>query len=210
MENLTIAIIKKIMILPGLLIAISFHEVAHGFVAYKLGDPTAKNMGRITLNPLKHIDPVGFLAFFLVGFGWAKPVPVNFGNLKNQKRDTILVALAGSSTNFLLAIIGTVVYGLLSNFNINFFIEGMITSFILYNLFFGTFNLLPFPPLDGSKVVISFLPYKYQTKIYENERYLYLILILLIMTGVVTKILRPINMIWFSKLINIANIFKFN
>lgn len=208
MESLIFGIIRKITILPGLLVAISFHELAHGFVAYKLGDPTAKNMGRLTLNPLKHIDPIGFLMFFLLGFGWAKPVPVNFNNLKNQRRDTVLVAVAGSTVNFLLAIAGAIIYGILSNFNMNFFIEGVLTSLILYNLFFGTFNLLPFPPLDGSKVVISFLPYRYQNKVYENERYLYLVLIILVMTGFVSKILRPINIIWFNKLINISELFK--
>jgi Zn-dependent proteases len=135
--------------LPGLLIAIIFHELAHGYAAYKLGDPTAKNAGRLTLNPIKHIDPVGFLFMLIFKFGWAKAVPINPSYFKRRKRDMIIVSVAGVLTNFLLAIL----FGfIIINFEIsNDYINQMFLIAMWYNLMLGVFNLLPFPPLDGSK-----------------------------------------------------------
>ncbi|HLR34375.1 MAG TPA: site-2 protease family protein [Tissierellales bacterium] len=183
-------VLNKIIALPGLFMAIIFHEVAHGYTAYKLGDPTAKNAGRLTLNPIKHIDLTGFLFLLIFKFGWAKPVPVNSMYFKHRKRDMILVSLAGPLTNFLLAL---VLGGILSiGFITNEIVAQILIIGIWYNIMLGIFNLLPFPPLDGSKVVASLLPTKYEYFFYENQRYLSLILIILILTNSVDKILSPL------------------
>ncbi len=176
--------------LPGLLVAIIFHELAHGYTAYRLGDPTAKNAGRLTLNPIKHIDPVGFLFMLVFRFGWAKAVPINPGYFKNRKRDTILVSLAGVATNFVLAVlIGAVLVNVPIESEI---ISQMLVIGLWYNIMLGVFNILPFPPLDGSKVVASLLPLKWETFFYKNERYFYFILLFLIATRTIQKILGPL------------------
>lgn len=161
-ETLTYALIA----IPCIVIAIVFHEVAHGWAALALGDPTAKEQRRLTLNPVRHVDPVGtvvvpgFLA--LVGapvFGWAKPVPVNQRRLDNPRYGMMAVAAAGPATNFLLALIGAAGLGLVSTFAEP---SGLVTqglfTFILINLFIGVFNLLPIPPFDGSHIVEGALP----------------------------------------------------
>ncbi len=176
--------------LPGLLIAIVFHEFAHGYSAYLLGDPTAKNAGRLTLNPIKHIDPVGFLFMLIFRFGWAKGVPINPMYFKNRKRDTIIVSLAGVFTNFTLALlIGSLLIYLPIR---NSVVTDMMVITLWYNIMLGVFNLLPFPPLDGSKVVASLLPAKYEYYFYKYERYFYLVLILLIATNYIQRILGPL------------------
>lgn len=176
--------------LPGLLVAIIFHELAHGYTAYRLGDPTAKNAGRLTLNPIKHIDPVGFLFMLVFRFGWAKAVPINPGYFKNRKRDTILVSLAGVATNFVLAVL---IGAVLVNVPIeNEIISQMLVIGLWYNIMLGVFNILPFPPLDGSKVVASLLPVKWEMFFYKNERYFYFILLFLIATRTIQKILGPL------------------
>ncbi len=189
--------------LPGLLIAIVFHELAHGFTAYILGDDTAKRAGRLTLNPVKHIDLMGFIFMLLFRFGWAKPVPINPAKFKKRKRDTFLVSVAGVVTNFIIAIISAFIleYAPIKSeimFNIIF-----IT--LWYNLMLGVFNLLPFPPLDGSKIVASFLPRKWEYYFYKYERYFYIVLLILIATDLTDKIMSPIiNFALYSiiKLIN--------
>ncbi|MBC7087266.1 MAG: site-2 protease family protein [Tissierellales bacterium] len=187
--------------LPGLLIAIIFHEIAHGYVAYKLGDPTAKNAGRLTLNPIKHIDPVGFLCMLIFRFGWAKAVPINPAYFKKRKRDTILVSVAGVMTNFLLALI----FGfILVNVNIsNNYLYQIILIAMWYNIMLGIFNILPFPPLDGSKVLASLLPTKLEYSFYKYERYFYFILLLLIMTNTISKILNPLINITLNLIVRI-------
>lgn len=176
--------------LPGLLIAIVFHELAHGYTAYFLGDKTAKSQGRLSLNPLKHIDPMGFLFMLVFKFGWAKPVPINPLNFKNRKRDTFLVSIAGVVTNFILAIITAFIITYVPITNEILF--QMILTTMWYNIMLGVFNLLPFPPLDGSKVVASFLPVKYEYYFYKYERYFYFVLVILIFTNVTDKIIGPI------------------
>lgn len=183
-------IIDKILALPGLFMAIIFHEVAHGYMAYKLGDPTAKKAGRLTLNPIKHIDIVGFIFLLIFRFGWAKPVPVNSMYFENRKRGMILVSLAGPMTNFLLAIILSLILSV--GFITNEIIFKILIIAIWYNIMLGIFNLLPFPPLDGSKVLASLLPSKYEYYFYKNEKYLNLILIILIMTNYIDNILSPL------------------
>lgn len=183
-------IIDKILALPGLFMAIIFHEVAHGYMAYKLGDPTAKKAGRLTLNPIKHIDIVGFIFLLIFRFGWAKPVPVNSMYFENRKRGMILVSLAGPMTNFLLALILSLILSV--GFITNEIIFKILIIAIWYNIMLGIFNLLPFPPLDGSKVLASLLPSKYEYYFYKNEKYLNLILIILIMTNYIDNILSPL------------------
>ena len=180
---------KFLLTLPGLLVAIIIHEVSHGYVAYLLGDDTAKKSGRLSLNPLKHIDLVGFICLLVFKFGWAKPVPINSLNFKNRKRDTILVSLAGPFSNFLMAIIvGFIISsGIITN-NILF---NVLIIMLWYNIMLGVFNLLPFPPLDGSKVIASLLPVKYEYLFYKYEKYLYFILVILIVTNTIDKILGP-------------------
>lgn len=187
--------------LPGLLTAIIFHEIAHGLTAYWLGDPTAKNAGRLTLNPIRHIDPVGFLFMLVFRFGWAKAVPINPMNFKNRKRDTILVSIAGVTVNFIIAIIlgAVLVYGNITNETaIDILGIGM-----WYNIMLGVFNLLPFPPLDGSKVVASLLPVKIEYYFYKYERYFYIILLGLIATDMVQRILGPLVNFAYSLIIRI-------
>lgn len=191
MNGITNWLIDTLTIMPGLLVAISFHELAHGYVAYLLGDNTAKARGRLTLDPLAHIDPIGFLMLIFVGFGWAKPVPVDYRNLKRRKRDVILVSIAGSATNFILAIVFALIMALTVKFGASTMVSRIFFYAIQYNLVLGLFNMIPVPPLDGSKVLASLLPMKYEIKFYQYERYMYLLLVLLLLTGGLGRILTP-------------------
>jgi Zn-dependent protease len=165
MSNSSALIINFLQNLPAFFIALAVHEYAHGFIANKLGDNTAKQMGRLTLNPLAHIDPFGtvLLPLFLIitgapVFGWAKPVPVNFYNLRNPKRDIIWVGLAGPAANFITGflIFLLIFFGIIRNAVLaDFFIRLFIINIVL-----GCFNLIPIPPLDGSRILLGLLPMK--------------------------------------------------
>lgn len=185
--------------LPGLLIAMVIHEYAHAQVAVWLGDFTPRLMGRLTLNPKAHVDPIGMLMLFLVHFGWAKPVMINPRNFKNPKRDDILVSLAGPAANFITAFLALLVLLIYSR------IGGDMTAgvylvfqmIIEYNIGFGIFNLIPLPPLDGSHVLMQLLPRDMAYKLAGLERYSFLILIVLLMTPVLSMILIPCRaLIW--------------
>lgn len=169
-------------ILISVLISLTVHEFSHGYVAFKCGDDTARNFGRLSLNPIKHIDLFGFFAMLIAGFGWAKPVPVNMRNLKKPRRDIALVSLAGPMSNLILAFIGVlvgkIILTILSSLEITPFVETLYYNFanffyyfIMLNLGLCLFNLLPIPPLDGSKIISSILPRKIGIKYIQLERY---------------------------------------
>lgn len=151
-----------LFIIPAALIAIVLHEMAHGYVSYWLGDPTPKYNGRLSINPLKHIDPVGIFCLIFFHVGWAKPVMINPSYYKNPKWGTALVSLAGPLMNFLIAIISSFIYVLISLNNNGVIILESLATFFLYlmviNIGLGIFNLIPIPPLDGSKIIGAFLP----------------------------------------------------
>lgn len=187
--------------LPGLLVAIVFHEFSHGMAAYALGDDTAKNAGRLTLNPIKHIDPIGFIALLVFKFGWAKPVPINTRKFKNRKMGTLLVSIAGPAANFIIAIIIVLIFKI--NIISNELAIEMLLIALWYNIILGVFNLLPFPPLDGSKIMASLLPKKMEYYFYKYEKYFYLVLIILIITDMIDKFLGPIINFIMNSLIEI-------
>ena len=172
-----------IIVLGGLILAIGIHEAAHCYMADYLGDPTPRAMGRLTLNPLAHLDPIGTLMIVFTGmFGWGKASPFDPYNLRHPQRDTALIALAGPISNIVLAILLSLV---LRFFNLNYLLSAILISLITLNINLAIFNLLPIPPLDGSKIFsrLAFL----------NSQAGYLILLLLIFTGVVGKLISPIT-----------------
>jgi len=185
--------------LPGLLIAMVIHEYAHAQVAVWLGDFTPRLMGRLTLNPKAHVDPIGMLMLFLVHFGWAKPVMINPRNFKNPKRDDILVSLAGPAANFItafLALLALLIYSRIGG-DMTAGVYLVFQMIIEYNIGFGIFNLIPLPPLDGSHVLMQLLPRDMAYKLAGLERYSFLILIVLLMTPVLSMILIPCRaLIW--------------
>ncbi|MBR6816457.1 MAG: site-2 protease family protein [Clostridia bacterium] len=168
-------------------VAISFHEWAHAFVAYKLGDPTAKNMGRMSIDPFRHMDWMGAVVFLLFGFGWAKPVVVNSRNLKHYRRDDILISLAGPVMNLLLAFVFTGVAMLVPM--PNQWIALTVMYLISMNLNFALFNVLPVPPLDGFHVVTSLFVRKNYAVVDFLQKYGYFLLILLVFSGALDVVL---------------------
>ena len=193
-EQLKWAVVGFVLSLPIILLIICVHEVAHGLVASKLGDPTAKSLGRLTLNPLKHLDPFGFLAMLCVGIGWAKPVPINTRYFKKPKRDMAICAAAGPLANILMGLIAMILLRitlLIIDKNMLFFTEHYNVFYAIIMLFqtaaelsiaFAVFNLFPIPPLDGSKIVYMFLPNNILYKVLQYENYIslgFLALILL-------------------------------
>jgi Zn-dependent protease len=186
-----------------IILAITLHEAAHGYAARHFGDPTAWMQGRITLNPLKHIDPVGTVALplvlFVIGspfvFGWAKPVPVNFGNLRNPKRDMLWVAAAGPAANLAMALFWGAVLKLAWLLPLNYFsvpMAEMAKFGILANVVLMVLNLFPLPPLDGGRIAVSLLPHRAAWKFAQIERFGFPILLVLLFTGILGKILQPI------------------
>lgn len=180
----------SIMLVPGLM-AITFHEVSHGFIAYLRGDNTARSLGRLTLNPLKHLDIVGTIMIIVVGIGWAKPVPVNFNNLRNPRRDMIWVSVAGPVTNFLLAVFSAILIRFIVPLSepipdgswLQLFLEPVLLmlAFSVYiNLILALFNLMPLPPLDGGRVLMGLLPQRQAEVLSRIEPYGMIIIIVIV------------------------------
>lgn len=176
--------------LPAIIVAITFHEVAHGYAAEAMGDDTAARAGRLSLNPLKHIDPLGLLSMILFRFGWAKPVPINPNNFKDRRKGVLLVSLAGCGTNLILAFISLAVITVVQGFATPL-LNQILYSFYIYNLIFGIFNLLPIPPLDGSHVLEQFLPPRARMVYNQYARYGMFLLILMLWTGMIGGIIWP-------------------
>ena len=190
-------IADKIIMIPMVLIALMFHELAHGWVSIKLGDPTPKYQGRMTLNPLAHLDPVGTLLMVLTGFGWAKPIEINPRYYKDSKKGMALTALAGPVTNFLLAVVAMLIYGIIFVIYLKTGIFGnsmstisyVVMRFVMLNLCFMVFNFIPIPPLDGSRILGVFLSNRAYFKLQEYERYSFIAIILLSASGAFDRII---------------------
>ena len=168
--------------LPIILVVITVHECAHAFVADRLGDPTPRLAGRLTLNPIAHLDPIGFLMLVLVRFGWAKPVPINPYNFRNPKQGALFVSLAGPLSNFLFAWVLAIIYKNLP-VGAGDVIPMILTYAIWLNLGLAVFNLIPIPPLDGSHILEYFLPPHQMENFYQLQQYGFILLIMIIMFG---------------------------
>ena len=195
LEQLQSTLPTLLLSLPAVLISLSVHESAHGYVANKLGDPTAKNLGRITLNPMKHFDLLGFLSMVIFRVGWANPVPINARNFKNPRRDMAISAAAGPLSNLCLAFIFAILlkilnvaYGFITftsetAFFVMYLLEIMLLSGVVLNINLMIFNLIPIPPFDGSRILYVFLPTELYFKVMRYERYIMIAFILLFATG---------------------------
>lgn len=171
---------------PAILFGLTIHEFSHGYVADRLGDPTARMLGRLTLNPLRHLDLFGTLALFLFRFGWAKPVPINPRNFRNPARDMAMSSLAGPGANFVVAAVAGILLRAIGLAGIGGFLFELLRWFVLINLILCFFNLIPIPPLDGSRLLYYFLPPRYAAGYAQLERYGFLILIGVIMLSNLT------------------------
>ena len=214
------ALLGLLYTIPGVLIAITFHEFAHAWAADKLGDDTPRMEGRLSLNPLAHLDPIGSIMLLFAGFGWGKPVNVNPRNYNRditvEEADAI-VSIAGPAMNMILAIGFTVIYFIIYKFwgtlVLTNKILGIIMQMIMYTISIsiglGIFNLIPLPPLDGSKVIKPFLTYNAKQWFEDNERIFYIIFVILWITGIAGTIISPIINVVFKEIFNLASmIFK--
>lgn len=211
------ALLSLLLTIPGVLIAITFHEFAHAFAADKLGDDTARREGRLSLNPMDHLDPVGSLLLLFAGFGWGKPVhvdPRNYTRKISMEAGEAIVSLAGPLMNILLAFIFSLIYCAVYKFaGVSFIMSttGSIVMLLLQctisiNIGLGVFNLIPLPPLDGSKIIMPLLPYKAKQWFVNNERVFYIIFVVIWITGIAGYIISPaIN--WISTgILNLARL----
>ncbi|WP_456324094.1 site-2 protease family protein [Desulfonauticus submarinus] len=208
MESLYSSLRELSIFIFPLILGITLHEVGHGYVAYLLGDPTAKNAGRLTLNPLKHLDPIGLLVLIVTRtIGWAKPVPINPRYFKNLKQGLLLVSIAGPLVNFFLALVFWLIFKLSIFFNpfgisfgqvyIVYPIYQISAAGVIVNIILGVFNLIPIPPLDGSKVVAYFLPSSWLPKYLGLEKYGFFIILLFVFTGLLNGFLEnTLNIIY--------------
>lgn len=196
------ALFSLLVGIPGVLLAITFHEFAHGYAAYKLGDNTAKNEGRLSLNPLDHLDPIGTLMLLVAGFGWGKPVHVNptqYTRKISMEKGEAIVSFAGPLMNIVLAFILALVYGAIIKFasaefllsTVGNIIKLILASAISINVGLGVFNLIPLPPLDGSKIIMPFLPYNAKQWFRNNEMIFYFAFVAIWVTGIASLIIAP-------------------
>ena len=177
-----------IIIAVPFLYSVVIHEVAHGWVAYKMGDPTAKWLGRLTLNPIKHLDPIGTLMLFLVGFGWAKPVPINMNNITDKRKGLIFVSSAGIIANILFALIAAMLYRLFSPSS-SVLMTQLFSAVISINITLAALNLIPIPPLDGSKILMGIAPRETQYFLARLEPYGFFIIIGLFYLGILDPLI---------------------
>ena len=203
--------------IPVLLISLTVHELAHGFVSYRLGDPTAKMAGRLTLNPIKHLDPIGSLLLLTVGFGWAKAVPFDPKYYKNKRVGIMLTCFAGPLSNILLAIVFAVVFvfygrtiSWYSMTDFQYVIYRLLSEFLIpINIMLAALNLIPIPPLDGSKVLFPLLPGHFYFKyIMPYERYGMFVILVLSYLGILSIIMSPIVNVLYSIILNIINLIE--
>jgi len=198
---------RIVLTLPGILLGLTIHEYSHALSAYYMGDNTAKYYGRLSLNPLKHIDPVGFLMLLFAGFGWAKPVPINPDNFKNRKLGYFIVSVCGPLSNFIFAIVLAFILGFQITLGNNRIIEQIIFFAININIVLGVFNLFPIPPLDGSKMLLLVLPESMERNYYKIQRYSHVLLFILLYLGVISKVLFPIVRFILNYVLRILTLF---
>lgn len=208
------SLLATLFTLPAVLVAITFHEFAHAYAATKLGDDTPMLQGRLNLNPLSHIDPIGFVLLLFAGFGWGKPVqinPKNFNRKYSMSAGEAIVSVAGPAMNFILAIIFAIVYGLLYKFAYTFLLTQageivltVLMYMIIINIGLGVFNLIPLPPLDGSKILVNFLPFKARQWFMDKEQLFYIIFLVIWISGITSYIISPILNFLYDGLLSIV------
>ena len=194
-------LIQKLMTVPILIISLTLHEISHGFAAFLMGDKTAKYNGRLSFNPLKHIDWFGFLMLLIAGIGWAKPVPVDMFRFKDPKKGMAITALAGPLMNVILVFVSLILYALGVVYEWNSYLKMFLFISAQYNAIIAMFNLLPIPPLDGSKILLSFLPDRYYYKVLAYEHYGMILIIILSFTNMTSKLISTgvdnlVNKLW--------------
>ncbi|MCI8880718.1 MAG: site-2 protease family protein [Clostridiaceae bacterium] len=195
-------LVTLLLTLPAVILCLSIHETCHGLAAYALGDHTAANQGRLTLDPMAHIDPAGFICMLLLGFGWAKPVPVNISNFKNRRAGAAIVAAAGPLSNFIVGLLGYLLYFAISyatadapgKLGIFAWVVALFFRYLaMLSVGLGTFNLLPVYPLDGSRMLDAFLPFRLQLKLQQYQTYLLFGLIFLMWFGGTDILIGTVN-----------------
>ncbi|NBK96616.1 MAG: site-2 protease family protein [Erysipelotrichia bacterium] len=208
--NLSSILSDLIYTIPAVLIAIVLHEWAHGFISYKLGDPSPKADGRLSLNPLKHLDPVGTLCLLFFHFGWAKPVQVNPNYYKDRKMGMMLTALAGPLMNFIIAFLSLLIVLLTARFipmlvntYVGFYLSQVLIYTAILSIGLGVFNLIPIPPLDGSKILFAILPDDMYFAYMKYERYGSILLIVLLASGLFTSFLSPVSASIYNGMVNL-------
>ena len=206
-------LLALLLTLPAVIVAITFHEYAHAYAADKLGDDTPRMQGRLNLNPMSHLDPVGFMLLMFAGFGWGKPVqinPRNFNRNVRMDKGEAIVSIAGPLMNFIIAIISAIVLGAIYMFASASFLMStvgniiyiLLQELVVINIGLGVFNLIPLPPLDGSKIFINFMPYNWRRWILEHSQIFYYIFLAIWITGLASIIIAPVINLLYSGLMN--------